>query len=999
MTLPARSSSLFVACLAIPLFAACGSSDGSPADDAGTTDVSSDSADTSDAGDGSGAEPDAGDDVADGGDPDVDAAETTDTAELPDSSGLPCELQRDCPAEEVCVNAVCTIVPCPGDESQWNVCETTLNELEPDLGRFATCHERRCHVACQTDQDCAEGESCTDFGECVVFDGSLTGIHPGGDAPAAFQAGFSNVLWNYPVGTALGGYGERAAVNDGRYDISLRASAGQFHGIYIRGAAFDTGERQFITIRIPTIFTGFALHEDVSRALQERTGRDWRSSLIISSTHTHSGPCSHWHLPGKAAATLGSFGIGEFSQYFYDWILESTTQAAFEALDALQPAQIGWQIVEAYDVDDSIGSDRWNQTPPFDDNRLLLVRVDDMEGIPLGVMFSFAAHGTDNDTDYVSGDALGGVEYWLEYELGRQFGRFVPTMFLNQNSGSMSPRGDRGGHRFPQTMERIGWAFTDKVLDTLLGIDTAPQLEIDAHMHRFPITYDALGYERDAFAGDGRRPIGGEYHFGGISCSAPEGGDQDFETFMSLEDLVCAGALQFLLFNQPAPEFMKSQVMVGQWRQEGREDLTWVTTPGELAEELSWDILRELRDAHGVDPLNAWTFAYANDHLLYILPTNTRGPRPPFPGLTLPHPDNTGFDELGLPLIPGAPDDYPQFAMSYLQGGYEASMSPWGPNLGDYLVHQVSNAWTLLQDPGATVDSPPTFPVHFTYREQVPFRIDTQPAATAGTLLTDMPETLPRLTPVEIAWYGGDPGAEAPQVPVVTLQQNVDGGWQTVTLPNTRDYTNLEPRFMTRFREGENDGEYVWIARWEEMKDFPAGTYRFTISGHTWNGTARVPYDLTTREFEILPIEFAQPDVNGPAVTVTTTTVSGTLSYPASQRMEFLDLRRDRGAVNGHFRMRHPWVPVDIADPMFAEDLEAGSITVTATQSGDTVELTAADLTVVTADEAFAGRAAIPVTRFSGTFPEGLGPGTWTVTVTATDAWGNTGTWTGDVTL
>jgi len=987
--LPLRARALRVATFTMLLLAlaACSSDDGAtpPTTDPDVEDATTDADD-----------PDAAPDAdVEGPDPevspdDVDIDETTipddaDTDDINLDELLPCTEQEDCQRGHYCVDDLCFPFTCR-NEGNWVDCERRLNEIEPDYGRFAICREQLCIRACQSDLECGDGELCTDFGECVPFEGEITGIHPGGDAPAPLQVGLSNTLWNYPIGVPLGGYGERAAFDDGRYAASLRASAGTMHGLYIRSMVLDVGDRQFMFIRIPIIFIGADLHEAVARALQETTGRDWRDSLIISATHTHSGPCRHWALPEFAVAPLGAFGIGEYHDYFHELLLESTVLSAREALDDLQPAQLGWKIVEAFDMDDVIGRDRWRQTPPFDDNRVLLIRVDNMDDEPIAFMFSFGAHGTDNSSDYASGDVLGGAEQWLEFELGRRYGHFVNTMFINQNSGSMSPAAGVQGHRFPQTMERLGWAFTEKVLDEFLELETSTELSIRAHTHRFPINYDVLGYERGELAGRIGRPSGGEYHYGGLSCVGPFGGDDDYSTHQDPEQMNCGGALHFLLLNQPPTTMMASQITIGEFTQ-GDDSLTFLTQPGELAMELSWEIIRELRNEFGVDPLKAWTFGYANDHLLYLLPTNLRGERPPFPGLSLPHPSDTSRDADGFPNTPGAPDDYPDFAFSLLQGGYESTMSPWGYRTGDYMIHQALSAYLRLENPNAEISTPDIYPQQFTRRERT-FPIDPTPAALAGSVVLEMPAEVTRLDPVEFAWVGGDPGAEMPQVPVVTLERRVDGTFEPVVLENTQLYTNLEPRFMTRVRETVDD-TYEWVVRWEELKDFPTGTYRLVVSGHylpEGAGAAITPYSLMSREFEVVPNTemIVTSSIEG-------TTLSGTIGYPAATRMDFLDERRDRGAVTGHFRMRHPMVPTDVSDPPIAdEDIDVASVTVTVMGRAETAEEATS---LSTQGESVEGRGGVPVTRYTVDLSAlGLPSGTHTLEVSVEDFHGNRGT-------
>ncbi len=973
---PARP---LVALLAALALAACGD-DGNNLGNTPGTDTGDDTA------------IDAGDAAVDVAAPDADAAEPDATVDVvedvpPDivtdatGSGTPCETTADCPDAEFCIEGTCDIIPCAG-AAQWWACETAINEIDPGTGEYAQCADGLCRVGCILDEQCGEGAQCTDFGRCVPFDGDLTQPQAGGDTLTALQAGFGESMWNYPVGLPLGGYGERIAFDDGRYALSLRASRGQLHAMTIRTVVLDNGEHPMVIVRIPAIFTGMALHEQVARYLQSEYGGDWRSQLVISSTHTHSGPCRHWHLPEQSATPLGGFGIGEFNQWAFDWLLESTIESVADAFDDMAPARIGWEILEAYDMDDQVGRDRWSATPPFDDNRALLIRVDDMDGVPRGVLFSFAAHGTDNESDYASGDALGGVEAWLEMRLGEEYGRFVPTMFINQNSGSMSPAGSAQGHRFPQTMDRIGWAFQQRAWDELMAIETSTEFEAASAVHRFPITYDLVGYEPGEFGGPGPRPVGGEYHFGGISCVAQRNSnDRDYATYQLTEDLACAGALQFLLFNQSPTTMNKSQVLVARFGQ-GDDTLNIITAPGELAQELSWQMIRELRDDYDIEPLDTWTFGYVNDHLLYLLPTNLRGERPPFPGMSTPHPDDTSRDANGFPNTPGAPDDYPDFAFSYLQGGYESTMSPWGPRFGDYFVEQTAIAWGMLDNPPAELE--PTYPTSYTHLDTPPFEIDESDPSEIGDIVIALPETIERMQAVEFGWVGGDPGAEMPQTPVVTLERDVDGTFEAVTLPNTRAYTNLQPRFMTRLRGG--SGHYEWIVRWEELHNFPAGTYRMRVDGHYRGPDGVTPYQVLSPAFEFAPSDDVIVDAS-----LDGTTVNFTLGYPAAQRMNFLETPGDYGAVDGNFRMRHPMVPTDVSAPLEVDiDVTSANIELLVYDGDSVIPIDEVpEIALVTAPEVVDGRGGVPVTRGSIDL-SGLGSFD-RVVIQVTDVWGNTG--------
>jgi hypothetical protein len=907
----------------------------------------------------------------DGSTPDTDGEDATDVSDMEDGQpdvATACETETDCADDEFCIRGRCNDLSCR-QPSDWDDCAEWFNEIEADSGRFAVCRDQRCQIACLFDNECADGEVCGDFGRCVVSDAVL-GEDPSGLSTGPLRVGVANTLMQFPLGVPLGGYGERAAGNDGRYAVSLRASAGAVHALYARAIALDNDSDQALMIRLPLIFTGDQLHEDVAQALQDATGQDWRDNLIISSTHTHSGPCRHWHLPEDAAAPLGAFGIGEFDQYFYNYVLASTLEAAQEAIANLAPGRVGWTIVESFDTDDQVGRDRWRATPPFDDNRALLMRFEDVDGVPIAAIISFGAHGTDNDSDYASGDMLAGAERALEAELGDEYGRFVPVLYFNQNSGGMSPAGGVRGHHFPQTMERLGGTFVDRVWDGFQSITMSSELTLGTSNLRFELGYDLLGYERDEFAGPGQRPFGGEYHYGGISCSGRQGGDSDPETFDSLEDLVCVGALQFLLNNNPPSTMTKSHIATM-----SINGLTVTTMPGELTMELSWQVLRALRDEFEVDPAAAWTFGYTNDHLFYLLPTNLRGELPSFPGISTPQ----------------APDDYPDFAFSYLQGGYEASMSPWGPNLGDYLVDRAVESYARMLDADAPTERAEPLPQHLSPRPPTDYDTDVTPDALAGELLVDVPSTVQRFETIEVAWVGGDPAAEPRQIPRVSLMR-ISEGVEVVRRRSEAEYTNYEPVMMTRTRFNEETSVWEWVVRWEEGATFPRGSYRFDIEGHRFNAAGEaVPYTLSTSEFQLVPTDtltFSDPVVNSDDGTV-----SVNVAYPADERMRFLSEADDPGAVSGNFRMRHPMVPTGTGAPIEVLSSVGTQVDVRFGQTSAEFELDRSKVTLTETTQTVNSWSDVPasaITMLVGT-PGSTG---LEITIDFQDVYGNTGTTT-----
>lgn len=927
---------------------ACGGSGSDPADAGadGGGDVLVDAPSDADAVD----DADSGADSNDGSGADVQPDAEVGDADA--SPGPPCARPRDCEGTDtpLCVDGRCQPGPQCNTPDAWVECQGKLSALGVDPGRAATavCRDRQCVVPCFWDEDCNDGETCTDYGRCVAFPHPITGVAPGGDARAPLRAGFGAADLDFPIGVPMGGWTQRAANNDGRYAVSLAASHGALERLDARAVVLDNGERQLAILRVPMIFVAQTFHEELAHYLYEKTGRDWRDSLVVSASHTHSGPARFWEIPADGAASIGVMGIGEYSQDVHEWLVESMKRALDAAFDDLSPARLGWRIVEAYDVPDVVGRDRWFATPPFDDNRALLIRVDDAEGVPRAVMVSFGAHGTHGLTNHFTQDAPGGAERVLEAFLGERFDRFVPVMFVNQNSGSMSPAGDAIGHQFPHSNERLGWAFVQSVGAPLLDIETRTDVVLAGHTHRFDLGYELIGYDGD-WAGSGTPPpFGGPYTNGAFRCGARRFGDEDYATHPDIHDLACV-ALHFLIHNRPPTLFARAQMTALEI-----DGLSILTAPGELSMELSWQMLRALRDELDIDPLSAWTWGYAQGHLLYLLPTNLRGDDPPFPG-----------QRLEQPI-----DEYPDFAFSFLQGGYEPTMSPWGPLAGDYFVAQGVEAFRRLRDPDRATGEDFVLPQYFSPRVRDDFPVDETPATELGRITEDLPERVERLETVEFAWIGGDPGAEAPQAPLVTLERFDGDEWSTAILPSRAPYTSAEPRFLVRVRR---DGTlYEWVARWEELHDFPTGRYRFAIDGNALVDGELVPYTAATAPFELVPTDDLIVTVERAG-----DTLSGTLAYPAAAPMRSVEPQADPASIRGNFRMRSPLVPS--GEPIALRqglEIDAADVEV----SVDGVARTPALTTT------FDGPNGAPVTVWSLD-----APGATSVEVSVVDAFGNTG--------
>lgn len=742
-----------------------------------------------------------------------------------------CTTVDGCGAGRVCAAGACLDAPTCVSIDDWPFCEFTFEKLEPGLGRTAVCDptsadsaERRCRVACETDAACSPGALCTDFGHCVpglarTARAASLGAHAG------LLAGAGEARLEIPLTTSLGGYSSRAGPGDGAWAEGMSAAVGRLEGMWVRAASLDVGDGRLLLVRLPTIFPTGALTEAIAARLEEQTGDDWRDALLVHSTHTHSGPARFLPLLSESEGILGPFGIGGFRQEVFDRMVEASVDAAMAALAAQQPARLGWTIVEAFDIDDFIAHDRRDQSPPFDDNRALVVRVDDEAGVPLFVVTGFGVHPTDNTSDWATNDLGGGVERALEASLFAEAGRTVPVLFVNGAGGSMGPGGGRRGFAVPHGFDVVGEEYAARILPALRAVETRTDVSLAARAHRFPLTTQIVGYGPGEWSNPGEPPFGGDVKYGGLNCFAItlKDGDTPYSDHRDPKELACLFAFHTFLFNHPPTVFQRSQISAFDV-----DGLSLLAVPGELTMELGWGMAAALEREADVDPLRHFALGFSNDHLMYLLPTRLDEDAPPWPGYT------------GLP-----PRSYPPYAFSPLRGGYEADTSVYGDRFGDLLVREALVAWQRLVDkaPPALEAAPAVFsPV---VKPPIPV-LDTS-AQDTGRVLTPLPAALARREPATLTFIGGDVAVEG-QGPTAELVR-ADG--TLVSLPSGRPFSSDHALFPVGVALVE--GSWQWSLTWEAPHDLPLGAYKLRVRGHVQRAGSVVPYAFETEVFELTP--------------------------------------------------------------------------------------------------------------------------------------------------
>ncbi len=695
----------------------------------------------------------------------------------------PCELDGSCPAR----TRPCTAhVDCPDRMS---------------------CHDDFCINNCVTDADCPAGGYCLE-GECRPYPDLFTGDPPTpfGEAGQLY-AGVGTARLDFPVGVSMAGFGARSGPRT-PYNVSLGGSDRVFEGQDVRAVVLSTADDIFILVRLPLSWSTDYMMTLTALKLQALTGVNYHGKIVTAATHSHSQPARYWNL--VPATGFGIFGYGTFSNEMVHRYTQSFAEAIAAALDDLRPARFGWHLVDDFDPQHRVHSDRRSESPEFLDDRLLVMRVDDADGEPIAGVVNFAMHGTHMEHPWVTGDAPGGVEVVATEGTSAAYGRSVPILFVNGNAGNVSPRGDDASDVDWAKMQRVGhllWPTFKAAFDT---IETRADVHLEVVSRHVPIDYARLGYQ----AGEFRWNDDSVQEYGAFRCvTDSRGPDAPYAD----GELGCSINIQQFF---GAPIVQMGKTLLTAVRLDG---LVVTTLPGEPTSELGAELSRLIEEdaaAEGLEDLRVMQFGYAQDHHLYLLR-----------------------------------------AEDWFYGGYEASQNLWGWRLGQYIIDEsrllAHQLFTDDEEDNETGVKPTWWPE----LEDV----TVTPVATLGTpgeVLMQPPTNLVRGALFEAVWTGGHPGVD---LPYVVLEIDTGEGFETARRPGGRPYDDEGFESLTIYR-GDYAGDDTWALRWELPFDLALGTYRFRLEGESVAG----PYEASTDPFAVAPatLRVHGATVEGGAVTL-----------------------------------------------------------------------------------------------------------------------------------
>ena len=276
------------------------------------------------------------------------------------------------------------------------------------------------------------------------------------------KSGFAKIEITPPLGTAFTGYAARQGVIEQINDP-----------LFARAIVFDDGRHAAALITCDLLGLTSEFVQLCRAQISEQTGIP-ASHIMISCTHTHSGP-----------ATLPIIGCGDVDADYLNQLRVKIVQAAEFAFGARQKSGIGFgKSCLRIGINRRVaGAD---PNAPMDDE-LIVIKIADESGNALGLLSNYGCHGTSIDPQLlaVSGDYAGLGMTRVEELTGPS----IVSAFTNGGGADVNPE-PRGAY---QNAVSHGRALATGILSLLPTIECADISSIQVNnqtvvlpFHRLP---------------------------------------------------------------------------------------------------------------------------------------------------------------------------------------------------------------------------------------------------------------------------------------------------------------------------------------------------------------------------------------------------------------------------------------------------------------------------------------------------------------------------------
>eukprot|EP01132_Coremiostelium_polycephalum_P013064 gene13064-15943_t len=255
---------------------------------------------------------------------------------------------------------------------------------------------------------------------------------------------------NYEIGTGIYDItGPAAETGMMGYAMPGQVTGGVHFRLRARAFVFVQGDTRAVYVSTDSCMIFQAVKIQVIVELQKLYGPTMytHDNVLLSGIHTHSGPGGYSMYALYGITTLG------FYKENFDTIVNGIVQAIVKAHNSVTPGKISASQSTLYNTNINRSPTAYLNNPAEErakyqddvDKNITVIRMDDMNGNPLGAITIFAVHCTSmNNTNHlISGDNKGYASYlWEKYQNGNNTlpgnGPFIAA-FGQSNEGDVSP--------------------------------------------------------------------------------------------------------------------------------------------------------------------------------------------------------------------------------------------------------------------------------------------------------------------------------------------------------------------------------------------------------------------------------------------------------------------------------------------------------------------------------------------------------------------------------
>ncbi|XP_057164540.1 neutral ceramidase isoform X2 [Ursus arctos] len=243
--------------------------------------------------------------------------------------------------------------------------------------------------------------------------------------------------------------GQVADINLMGYSKTGQNARGILTRLYSRAfvMAEPDGSNRVVFVSVDIGMVSQRLRLEVLNRLQSKYGSLYRrDNVILSGTHTHSGPAGFFQYTVFVIASEG------FSNRTFEYMVTGIVKSIEMAHKTMKPGKIFFNkgIVEGAQINRSPSS--YLQNPESEraryssntDKEMVVLRMEDLNGAELGLISWFAIHpvSMNNSNHLVNSDNMGYASYLFEQEKNKGYlpgqGPYVAA-FASSNLGDVSP--------------------------------------------------------------------------------------------------------------------------------------------------------------------------------------------------------------------------------------------------------------------------------------------------------------------------------------------------------------------------------------------------------------------------------------------------------------------------------------------------------------------------------------------------------------------------------